>query len=166
MTKPARPMATPPLKGSGLILEQRQTPLDCSAIPSGRAKCSEGQTVISFCMRAAFVSAGSSVFAAESNHITAIIAMAAVSIVAIVSACTVIIVQSCNRDVSIIDARARSTILRRWGRKASTPTEIERAATSAALPMVLAREDVGAAAEAVSELLQSTPPFRKDDNYS
>jgi len=143
MTKPTPAPESLPLKGTSLTSKQRHASLTCTARSCSEVKPSEGQTVISFCMRAAFLSAGSSAVAAETNNVAAIITMAALSGIAIISGCMVIIIQAWNRDASIIDARARSTILRRWGRRASTSTEMERAATSAILPIVLVREDMG-----------------------
>jgi hypothetical protein len=163
MTKPTSSQENLLLKASSLTSTQRHTSLACSAMSCPEVKPSEGQVVISFCTRAAFLSAGSSAVAAETNNVAAIIVMAALSGIVIVSGCIVIIIQSWNRDASIIDARARSTILRRWGRGASTPTEIERAATSAILPMVLVREDMCSDMARVIELLQSTHPCKIGD---
>jgi len=164
MTKLAPRPGNRSLKGSDLTPEQRHTSLACPATDCRGVKRSEGQAVISSCMRTALLSAGSAAAAAETNNVAAIIALASLSGIATISACMVIIIQSWNRDATIIDARARSRILRKWGTRASTPAEIERAATSAILPIILAREDMPADTETVIKLLQPTRPCEGNDH--
>jgi hypothetical protein len=159
MTKPAPSSENLLLEGGSPISKQRHTSLARSSTSCREVKLSEGQAVVSFCMRAVFLGAGSSAVAAGTNNVAAIITTAALCGIIIISAFIVIIVQLLNRDASIIDARTRSTMLRRWGRSASTPTEIEHAVASAIMPMVLAREDMHTDAERVIELLQSRRPL-------
>jgi hypothetical protein len=165
MTKPTPPPESLPLKETGLTSNQHHTTLACLARSCSEAKPSERPAVIS-CMRAAFLGAGSSAVTAATNNVAAIIAVTVLSGIVIISGFIVIIIQAWNRDASIIDARARSTILRKWGHKASTSTEIERAATLAILPIFLVREDLGAEMERAIELLQSTHRCRKGNNPS
>jgi hypothetical protein len=136
MSKHAQLPGNSPLKESDLIPTRRRAFVARTPRASGN-KCPEGRSMISVCLRTALLEAGSSVVAAETSNISAAVAIAALSAIVTISACTVIIIQSWNRDASIIDARARSWLLRRWGRRASTLAEIERVATFAILPMVL-----------------------------
>src|ERR1700679_3405177 len=105
MTEPASPTGNRPLKGSGLIPKQQHTSFACPATYRHVVKRSEGRAHISCYMRSAFLSAGSSAVAAETNHFATIIALAVLSGITMISACVVIIIQSWNRDATIIDAR-------------------------------------------------------------
>ena len=120
-----RPVVPSPKRTDFVSRQLPVTPIYPENVPR-KTKPLYAWAVISSCLRTALLGAGSSAVAAGTYDTAAAITLAILSATALLSSCTVVVIQSWNRDATVIDARARSKILRIWARRASTLAEMER----------------------------------------